>query len=148
MHTSDVARNPSDYQQYSAHVSNAAEGIARLPPPPNPKSTEASIHTVKVYPPLRQPFPIDYPNRNIYQNNIPNIRNYHSYGDRYGGKVSFQQQQQQRPISPQLMSNDYNVDLAYTTNANVRIPLFFFSFKKKLFFTFQLIRYIRMFIFI
>ncbi|EFO27118.1 hypothetical protein LOAG_01367 [Loa loa] len=113
MQSSGVAQNPPDYQQLvtnlnSAHqmVPSEAEAAERLPPPPNPKSTEASVHTVKVYPPSQQPS-LDYQEKNIYQNNVPGKGNYQKYGDRYGGIAGFEQQ----PML-QLMSNDYNVDAA------------------------------------
>ncbi|KAL3984871.1 Ground-like domain family protein [Acanthocheilonema viteae] len=128
MQSFGVARNPLDYQQHgtnfnSAHkmISNNAEVIEHLPPPPNPRNTEASVHTVKVYPPSQQTFSTHYQDKNIYQNNIPNSENYLKYANRGEERLGFQQQQQQQqqqqPIS-QLISNDYNVDTAYTTQIN------------------------------
>ncbi|CAG9534768.1 unnamed protein product [Cercopithifilaria johnstoni] len=120
MQSFGVARNPSDYQQYGTNlnsvqemVSNKAGAVERLPPPPNPRSTEASVHIVKVYPPSQQTFFTGYQDKNIYQNNILNTENYQKYGDRYAGRAGFQQQ----PIS-QSMPNDYNVNTAYTTEVN------------------------------
>uniref|UniRef100_A0AAF5PUL8 Ground-like domain-containing protein n=1 Tax=Wuchereria bancrofti TaxID=6293 RepID=A0AAF5PUL8_WUCBA len=107
MQSSGIAPNSYDYQQFATNlnsaqqmISNRAEAIEHLPPPPNPKSTEASVHTVQVYPPSQQP---DYYQENrMYQNN----GNEQMFGDRYGGRANFQQ-----PLS-QLMSNDYNIDTA------------------------------------
>uniref|UniRef100_A0A0R3RGQ5 Ground-like domain-containing protein n=1 Tax=Elaeophora elaphi TaxID=1147741 RepID=A0A0R3RGQ5_9BILA len=120
MQSSGVTRNPLDYQQLITNlnpthemVSSKAEAVERLPPPPNPKSTEASVHTVKVYPPSQQPFSTDYQNKDLYQNNAPNNGNYQKFDDRYGERADFQQQS----IS-QLMSNDYNIDTTYTPEAN------------------------------
>ncbi|KAK6108050.1 Ground-like domain family protein [Brugia pahangi] len=107
MQSSGIAPNSYDYQQFARSLnsaqqmlSNGAEASEHLPPPPNPKSTEASVHTVQVYPPSQQP---DYYQENrIYQNN----RIDQKFGDRYGGRANFEQ-----PLT-QLMSNDYNIDTA------------------------------------
>lgn len=119
MQSFGVARNPLDYQQLATNLnseimSKEAEAAERLPPPPNPKSTEASVHTVKVYPPSQQPSSTDYQGTSIFQNNNPSSGNY----QKYDGKAGFEQQS-----IPQLISNDYNVDATYTPEANVNVTL-------------------------
>ncbi|KAM3717533.1 Uridylate kinase [Dirofilaria immitis] len=120
MHSSGITRNPLDYQQLvtnlnSAHemVSNEAETTEHLPPPPNPRSTEASVHSVKVYPPSQEPFSVDYQRKSIYQNNNPSSGNYQKYSSGYGERAGIEQ-----PIS-QLMSNNYNVAETYMPEANL-----------------------------
>ncbi|VDO36148.1 unnamed protein product [Onchocerca flexuosa] len=119
MQPSGVTRNPFDYQQLATNFNsvheimpNEAETAERLPPPPNTKSTEASVHTVKVYPPSQQPSSIDYQGKSIYENNIPNSGNYQKYSGGYGRRGRFEQS------IPQLMSNNYNVDAAYLPEGN------------------------------
>ncbi|VDK65116.1 unnamed protein product [Onchocerca ochengi] len=119
MQSSGVSRNPFDYQQLSTNFNsvhemtpNEVETAERLPPPPNPKSTEASVHTVKVYPPSQQPSSIDYQGKSIYENNIPNSGNYQKYSGEYGRRGRFEQS------IPQLMSSNYNVDAAYMPEGN------------------------------
>uniref|UniRef100_A0A915PIN0 Ground-like domain-containing protein n=1 Tax=Setaria digitata TaxID=48799 RepID=A0A915PIN0_9BILA len=103
-------QNPFDYQQVVSSLNPAQEMIFnevetgdRLPPPPNPRSTEASVHTVKVYPPAQQPS-TDYQGKSAFQSNL--------LYQEYGGRGSFEQ-----PI-PQMIPNEDNADLTYAAEAS------------------------------